>query len=407
MAIVKKGFSIVHLNTRSLLKHLDEVRSQFDSFDFICLTETWLSCRANDHILHFPGYFIIRQDRIAIPPAKRPKKGGGILIYAKTEYEVYIQVLEGYSKCTVCSEELWIKINRPGHKRVIIGLVYRPPNGNIDTFIMGFSNTLTEILGIGNVNSLECYILGDFNIDYLQEGTRGKQNLRNIEHKFNIRQIITSPTRQTINSKSLIDLLFTTTPADLITASGIRKNVLISDHLPVYVIKKKKREKHPNTHIYIRKTALYQAEYFKNLLLDDEGWQAFWYETLNPNELWDITVEIITRCLNVLCPLKRITVRKNQPNWFDGELKTVFCRKAACYKKACVSGSQQDWDDYKELKRRARRLLISKKRGYITRQLNENRTAQKKFWKEIQNNLSFGKCKKENREITVYCPKNI
>ena len=111
-----------------------------------------------------------------------------------------------------------------------------------------------------------------------------------------------------------------------------------------------------------------------------------------PNAL---TVEIIMRCLNVLWPLKRITVRKNQPNWFDGELKTVFCRKTACYKKACVSGLQQDWDDYIEVKRRARRLLISKKRGYITRQLNENRTAPTKFWKEIQNNFFLVNVKKK------------
>ena len=360
MANAKKGFGIVHLNTRSLLKHVDEVRSQFDGFDIIGLTETWLSCRSNDCILHYPGYFIIRHDRTAIPPAKRPKKGGGILIYAKSEYEVYVQVLESHCKCTAASEELWIKINRPGHKRVLIGIIYRPPNGSIDIFITDLRTTLTELLGVGNVNSCECYILGDFNIDYLHDTTLGKQKLKDIEYMYNIRQIITSPTRQTINSKSLIDHIFTTTSKDLIVASGVMKNVLISDHLPVIVVKKKKRESHPKTHIYIRKTALYQPDYFKNLLLDDKGWQTYWQETLSPDELWDIIVEIVTRCLNVICPLKRITVRRNQPNWFDGELKTVLCRKSSCYKNACASGLQQDWDIYLEVKKYARSLLIVK-----------------------------------------------
>ena len=85
------------------------MHSQCDGFDIIGLTETWLSSRSNNQLLHYPGYFIIRRDRNAIPPAKKPKKDGGILLYAKSDLEVYVQVLETYSKCTAASEELWIK----------------------------------------------------------------------------------------------------------------------------------------------------------------------------------------------------------------------------------------------------------------------------------------------------------
>ena len=81
-----------------------------------------------------------------------------------------------------------------------------------------------------------------------------------------------------------------------------------------------------------------------------------------------------------------------------------MCRKSSQYKKACISGLKQDWDVYLETKRYARSLLIRKKRDYITRQLHENKSAPKKFWKEIQNNLSFGKCKNESKEITIYSP---
>ena len=45
--INKNGFKIVHLNVRSLMKHIDEVGLELSSFDIIGLTETWLTSYVN------------------------------------------------------------------------------------------------------------------------------------------------------------------------------------------------------------------------------------------------------------------------------------------------------------------------------------------------------------------------
>ena len=106
---------------RSILRHFNELTIELKGFDIICVTETWLTSRANDRILHFPG---LRQDRTSVPPNARPKKGGGILMYIKEELEAYVQPLKLYCGRTHYSEELWIKITQPGHKHLTIGTIY-------------------------------------------------------------------------------------------------------------------------------------------------------------------------------------------------------------------------------------------------------------------------------------------
>ena len=48
------------------------------------------------------------------------------------------------------------------------GIVYRPPTGNVDCFIKGFSDTLQNVTGFSTPKLNECYILGDLNIDYMK-----------------------------------------------------------------------------------------------------------------------------------------------------------------------------------------------------------------------------------------------
>ena len=285
-----------------------------------------------------------------------------------------------------------------------VGIIYRPPTGNVDCFIKEFSNTLHNLIGNTTPSLKECFILGDLNIDYMKHDSSETKKLKDVEFVYNLRQIITSPTRQTQNSKSIIDHIFTTLSPDLITSSGADSHITISDHLPVYIVKKKPREYHPKKQIKIQKKGLYNPDYFRNFLLDDPGWQLYWCCTNTVNDMWRIIVEIITRCLNVLCPIRKIIIRQDQQDWFDGDLRTAIKNKTKLYKNACMSRKDVDWNLYVESRKYVRTLTIKKKRQYITTKLNETKCTPKKFWNEIQNNLSFGKIKARNTSLTIYAP---
>ena len=113
--------------------------------------------------------------------------------------------------------------------------------------------------------------------------------------------------RETVACSSIIDLLFTTVPQDDITSSGVL-DITISDHLPIFIIKKEKRQYHPKKIIEIRKTTLYDPGSFACVLTTDVRWQDFWLGGYGVNEQWDIMVNIITHALDVICPLIRIRV---------------------------------------------------------------------------------------------------
>ena len=155
------------------------------------------------------------------------------------------------------------------------------------------------------------------------------------------------PTRLTFTIKSIFDLIFTTLAPELMVSSGTDAKVAISDHFPVY-IKKKSREHHPKEQIHVCRKALYnkgssRISCWMTLGVKDTG--------VIPQQLMKCGEKlfvIVTGCLNVLCPLKKVTVRQDQPDWFDGELGSAINTKFSLFKKACSSGQEKDWTSIKK-----------------------------------------------------------
>ena len=195
------------------------------------------------------------------------------------------------------------------------------------------------------------FILGDFNIDFSRKNSDAdKVKLKDIDiTKYNMRQLVNKTTHSTSNSNSLIDLNFTTLSPDLVVESGTL-NVSISDHLPIYVIKKKKREKHPTKVIHIRRTAMYSYNNFACVLIDNYG----------VNELWDIMVNIITDTLDIICPWSQIRIREDQPSWYDGEINSLIRDQNNQYTTACMLRTPSEWEKLKTCKKLVRATINKK-----------------------------------------------
>ena len=43
------------------------------------------------------------------------------------------------------SEEIWITISKPGWKKIVVGLIYRPPSGRPDPFCQRLEGTLEKL----------------------------------------------------------------------------------------------------------------------------------------------------------------------------------------------------------------------------------------------------------------------
>ena len=125
---------------------------------------------------------------------------------------------------------MWLKIDIPFRRKMILGLCYRPPSGNITDAMSLISSQLESICISPNY---DCLITGDFNINYLDRNSSGFKQVKELERRFLLHQVIETPTRIHNMCCSLIDHLFTN--VDSILHKGTI-DISISDHLPIYII---------------------------------------------------------------------------------------------------------------------------------------------------------------------------
>ena len=190
----KKGLHFIHLNTRSLLSKLDEVRilARNTSAACICTTETWLDETIDDREIHIDNYTVRRNDK--------NRHGGGVCMYIRRD-------LAFNSVDELCHDDIeatWIELLLPKTKPILCGVLYRPLDQSdfYDVF-EGFC------LDSALLNERECIVLGDFNTNV--SGTKTctlVKSLKALSDLLNWTQIIEDPTRVTTTTSSTIDLVF-------------------------------------------------------------------------------------------------------------------------------------------------------------------------------------------------------
>ena len=382
----KKGFVISHLNVRSLIKHMDESFLHLSDDDVICFSETWLSLKVDDPLVSRLGYKYIRLDR------KTGKKGGGLMMYIKEPLFPYVEKLPNCITSDEMSEELWVILNKPGWKKTIIGLIYRPPSGKADLFIQHMGDMLGTINVDHNIANKDVIVIGDFNIDFAKTHNLLRTRLKGIMGDYGLQQTITCPTRVTNNSKSTIDLIFTNINTKLINSVGTIE-VSISDHKPIYLNKKAQRHKHPKTCITSRNYRYYDKEIFGNVLLDNQDWHKFWAIEGDPEKSWEIMCNIISNSVDILYPRRKINIREDQHPWVNKNLRLELQAKDALYRRAQRTNAPEDWHSFHELKVKTRKAIIASKRAFINGKLDECKDDPRLFWKEMDKNLNIGKGK--------------
>ena len=188
----ERGLHFIHLNINSVLPKIDELRliAKKTNASIIGLTETKLDETIGNIEVEIDGYTMERFDR--------NRKGGGVACYVRND--IIFNVREHFSDEV---ENIFIDIFLPKTKPILVGIVYRPPDQS------GFLELLSE--AIGDTNSFddqEVYILGDLNIDMIGKHPLGKSH-KEFCSLHGLVQVITSPTRITVETSTLIDHILT------------------------------------------------------------------------------------------------------------------------------------------------------------------------------------------------------
>ena len=197
-----------------------------------------------------------------------------------------------------------------------------------------------------------------------------------------MKQIISSPTRITSNSSSLIDHVLTNA-SNMISSSGVI-DIGISDHQMIYCTRKLVRSRY-NIHKNIRCRSFenYDATSFVDILRLCNFPN---YETYGDiNHAYSDFIGKLTNSIDKVAPTKVIRPKSRSEDWFDGEKCNAIKIKKKRLKKFKRTRLAIDEEHYKESKTTVRNLINFKKKSYFETKLKENIGKPKELWKTLKN----------------------
>ena len=381
----KSGLSLAHLNVCSILasNRLEMLRTQLElaQIDVIGISESWLNESIPDCLVDLKGYNLVRldrqwNDRGDLGPKK---KGGGLICYTKNNLQIS-DTKYSHLNCSCKDIEMqWLAVQIPNLRPIVVINAYRPPQGDTKRAC----KMIDESISRANLKSnAELYLLGDLNIDLLDKKAQPTKDLLFTMGSNGLQPKITSPTRfsfrEGVAKHTCIDHIFTNST---LIVEGKTLDLNISDHLAVYVRRKKPRVHAKKINFTGRSYRNFVKEDYQQLLLD-EDWEGF-YSCINPNRCWEIMEEVIRNNLNNMCPQRKYRVKEILNPWVTNEILEEIRDKDSLMRTAKASGREEDWILAKRERNRVRKLVKDAKANFVKDQQRELKGEPKKFWKLI------------------------
>ena len=160
---------------------------------------------------------------------------------------------------------------------------------------------------------------------------------------------------------------------------------LLSDHFPIYVVRKKSREVIKKIQKRVRIFKNYNADNF-NALYGEINWDAY-FALDRPDELWEIIQKKIDKILETMCPYKNIFVREDKTPWFTDEIYTCIHKRRQYVKLFRKTGNNDVFAISKYFRNKCNNLIRQAKSHYIKENLALNRADPKKFWRVLNSIL--------------------
>ena len=375
-SVSNENFSLIHLNVRSTVKNLDNFENYLLSlnhkFSLIGITETWFSPSSIDNygMLGYNMESVIRKS----------SRGGGVSILIKLGIQYVVR--EDLCINNTILQLLVVEIQKEvvlSEKSIIIGVLYRPPDTDVDMFNEKVSDLLSNI----KKENKFLYIMGDFNINLLNEDThiQTSQFLDTLYSNL-LFPLITRPTRIGRESATLIDNIFTN---DL-ELNGLLNGVLftdISDHFPIFCIKMNLDHYQSPSIVKIRKISSINILKFQEYI-SAVNWENL-YNIVEANEAFTTFSETFVKLCNECFPT--VTYRskyKTRKSWLSEGLKLSIKKKNKLYVKSKKDPTLNNIQTYKLYKNKLNKLLSIVERNHYSKILSDNRKNLKKSWKIIK-----------------------
>ena len=365
----RNNLKIAHINARSLPKHIDEVKRLLlaTDFDILAISETFIKTATPKHLFKIGGYKFFHKDRIA-------KNGGGIGLFVRDQIKVKLINLP---QVILHPEVLFVELTI-NQTKIAVGVLYKPPK-----IPYGIFATMHETLAYISTKYTHNIILGDMNVNYLAQDSLPVNFFQtNITEPFNLTQIIKDPTRITLTSSTLLDLILVSNYSN-VKKSGVVDVPGISDHCLVYMAYAIKKTKFIPKTVTRRDFRNFSEESFKN---DME--LAPWGNVLAVREEEvDNQVTIIENIFNEIidrhAPFRTFTIKQPPTPWLTPSIKSLMDLRDKEKNKFNITKNNDVWDNFVSLRNRVNHAIRASKKKTFSDEVN----SKVKFAKQYHNAL--------------------
>ena len=353
-------------------------------FSVICVSETWTDVHT-EQLISIPGYDCICRSRTT-------GRGGGLALYIDTDLNVVVKNrpdLDGPDSSIY--ESLIVQLS-PAHgltKDIIVGVIYKPPNTNVESFVSNFSRILDRL----NKENRPSYLLGDYNIDLLKYNNHSESFLNQLL-SYGFFPKIDRPTRITDSTETLIDNILTNVHQKNVS-SGIW-TVAISDHLPVFITLPCLIPMRKKSDVVYEQKRIYSTQNFGNFRnkLTDITWSEV-HDTPDCNDKYNCFIKIINELHDQCFSLTtyKINPLKDSKPWISPTILNSVKKKNTMYKHYLKSKSPALLEAYKKYKNKLTSILRQAEKNYFADKLSEAKDNMARTWKLINKmtNKSGGK----------------
>ncbi|MEM6812708.1 MAG: endonuclease/exonuclease/phosphatase family protein, partial [Pseudomonadota bacterium] len=300
--------------------------------------------------------------------------GGGTMIFAAD----YLNTKKSSRLSKKDHEAVWIEVKIKKAKPIFVCSIYRPPSSRDIEHVERCCSYLSDC--VDNLpNNSEIFIMGDFNVDMSKKNTLTSL-INDLCKSKVLTQHVTSPTRVTNTSSTMIDLVL----SNSLNAKDCKVVDLgLSDHSLLHIRRDKLTICRPQKSVTSRSYKNFNEELF---LADLKSMD--WTNVTNTHCL-DDAAEAFN--MNVLVTLDRhapITTKRvchTNPPWVNNDLLQEIKEKRYLKKVASRSNLIQDWAVFRRKRNSVNALKRHLKRDYYQSTLNENRQNSQKLWKTLNN----------------------
>eukprot|EP00795_Rhopilema_esculentum_P007243 gene7243-12925_t len=365
-----KGMKIFHQNVRGLfgnLGHVSELLQSFPGIDILSLSETHIEAgfEQEEAIYDVPGYSFINRSR-------KFGKGGGVGAYIgdgvvwDRRYDLENDNIEA----------IWIEIWPKHSKSFLVGIMYRPPDSS-KYLSKDFNNHLNSMLSKVSEKSQEKILMGDLNVNFLKQNNKEFKAILSV---FGLKQMVEKPTRVAKSSETLIDVILTNNPANMIQTEVIPTS--IGGHDMVDCARKLNHSGFKPRNIVCRDYKNYRPEEM-NKDLEAIDWSTF-YICRNVNEAWSPMKNTLEKLFERHSPKIHKNVRSKPAPWLNTEVKKLMNDRDKLLRKSRRTRAEVDISHYKRKRNEVNIAIRKAKSTYHKDLLRENSANPNKFWKAIK-----------------------